>query len=201
MPVAGHQDGQCPRRRAGKDGTILRMPEQPAIPSHAAAHSAQSVAELRRIARERLAGHQNLTLLGVTALVNESYLRYADHLDTLQFDNAQAFLTYASKVMRSVVVDTLRERSAQRRGGDCEHVTLHTDMEALSADDEALAVDEALGLLAKVEPRLAQVVELRYFGGWSEAEVAQALDTTERCVRRDWEKARALLRTMLAHGS
>ena len=101
--------------------------------------------------------------------------------------------------MRSVIVDTVRERLAERRGGDLQRCTLDTEVadQLPSGEDEVLSVHQALEQLAAAEPRLAQVVEMRYFGGYSEQEIADALDITDRTVRRDWEKARLLLRAML----
>ena len=93
----------------------------------------------------------------------------------------------------------MRERQAQRRGGDLDRMTLNTQLlENLpSGEDEMLHVHEALDALAQAEPRLAKVVEMRYFGGYGEQEIADALELTERTVRRDWEKARLLLGAML----
>jgi RNA polymerase sigma factor (TIGR02999 family) len=102
--------------------------------------------------------------------------------------------------MRSVIVDLVREQQAERRGGGAAPVTLDTAVaDALAGPDEseALQLDAALTALAAVEPRLARVVEMRYFGGLGDAEIAQALDLTDRTVRRDWDKARLLLRSML----
>lgn len=150
--------------------------------------------ELRQLARGRLRQAQGLTLLDTTALVHESFLRL-QRADGLGFPDRHHFLAYAAKVMRSVVVDVVRARQADRRGGAAEHVTLDTALaDGLAAhDDEVLRVHEALDELAALEPRLAQVVELRYFGGLTDAETAAALEVTERTVQRDWQKARLFL--------
>jgi RNA polymerase sigma factor (TIGR02999 family) len=97
--------------------------------------------------------------------------------------------------MRSVVVDTIRDRIAEKRGGDQRPLTLSTKLSANIADNEetVLRVHEALEDLEKAEPRLAQVAQMRYFGGYSEQEIAETLDVTERTVQRDWEKARLIL--------
>ena len=102
--------------------------------------------------------------------------------------------------MRSVIVDTVRQREALRRGGDLQRVTLDTQLgvQLGGGAAEILQVHQALERLAAAEPRLAQVVEMRYFGGYAEADIAAALGLTERTVRRDWDKARLLLRSMLA---
>ena len=101
--------------------------------------------------------------------------------------------------MRSVIVDSARERLAERRGGDLMQVTLSTQIaENIPADDQGiLQVHEALIALAKADPRAAQVVEMRYFGGYTEEEIAEALDINVRTVARDWEKARLLLEVAL----
>ena len=151
-------------------------------------------ADLRRLARSRLRKSGEMTLLDTTALVHESFLRLNGGRP-LDFPDRHHFLAYAAKVMRAVVVDLVRARLADRRGGEAEHVTLHTTVVDAGAarEDQVLRVHEALDELAALEPRLAQVVELRYFGGLSEAEVAASLGVTERTVQRDWQKARMFL--------
>lgn len=154
--------------------------------------------ELRRLAHARLAPHARSTVLDTTVLVHECYLRVstADNLGAL--DRAH-FMAYSAKVMRSVIVDLARAAQAQRRGGDVQHVTLVTEVaESVPAEQEnVLDIDEALRQLASLDPRLAQVVEMRYFGGMTEAEIAAVLGVTDRTVRRDWEKARLLLAAAL----
>ena len=159
---------------------------------------AAAYGELRQLARARLRGGGRGTVLDTTALVHESYLRFVQG-GRLRAEERRAFFAYASCVMRSVIVDTVRERQAQRRGGDAEHLTLDTQrQEQLPAGEaDVLRTHEALEVLAQAEPRLAQVVEMRYFGGYSEAEVAETLGVTDRTVRRDWEKARLLLLAIL----
>jgi RNA polymerase sigma factor (TIGR02999 family) len=153
--------------------------------------------ELKQLARSRLRRSGAATLLDTTGLVNESYLRVAG-AGALHAASPGQFLAYASRVMRSVVVDLIRERQAQRRGGDLQRVTLNTAvMEAAVAADQPLRIDDALKTLATLEPRLCQVVEMRYFAGLTEAEIGAALGVTERTVRRDWTKACLLLRRML----
>src|SRR5258708_36582824 len=97
--------------------------------------------------------------------------------------------------MRSIVVDFARERLALRRGGNSPHLTLGTDIAdpAAPAEEEAVRVDEALQELARLDPRLVQVVEMKYFGGLNSDEIAKALGMAERSARRDWQKARVLL--------
>lgn len=156
--------------------------------------------ELRKLARSRLRDGGRNTVLDTTALVHESYLRFI-HGGQLRSDDRRAFFAYASKVMRSVIIDAVRERKAERRGGDLQRMTLNTQVaDSLPAgEDELLKVHEALEVLGQHEPRLAQVVEMRYFGGYTEAEIGEALELTERTVRRDWDKARLLLGALLKH--
>jgi RNA polymerase sigma factor (TIGR02999 family) len=154
--------------------------------------------ELRQLARARLRDGGRGTVLDTTALVHESYLRFI-RAGQLQAESRRAFFAYASQVMRSVIVDFVRERLAERRGGDLERLTLSTHVQdsVPAGEDEVLRVHEALQSVAAAEPRLAQVVEMRYFGGFNESEIADALGVTERTVRRDWDKARRLLSAML----
>nr|AEQ20338.1 RNA polymerase sigma factor [uncultured bacterium EC5] len=161
---------------------------------------AASYGELRKLARSRLYDGGRNTMLDTTALVHESYLRFI-RSGQLRSNGRRAFFAYASQVMRSVIIDAVRERQAERRGGDLQRTTLDTVItDSLpSGEDEALEVHEALHTLADADPRLAKVVEMRYFGGYSEAEIGEALNVTERTVRRDWEKARLLLVGMLRH--
>ena len=150
--------------------------------------------ELRRLARSRLRRSGELTLLDTTALVHESYLRI-QQAATPEFADRKHFLAYAAKAMRTIVIDIVRARQADRRGGGALHVTLDTAIgESLSLEDtEILRVHEALDELAAVDARLAQVVEMRYFGGLTEPEIAECLGLTERTVQRDWQKARLFL--------
>jgi len=137
-------------------------------------------------------------VLETTSLVHESFLRFAN-AGELRAEDRLGFFAYASSVMRSVIVDSARERLAQRRGGGLAPLTLSTELlNSLPAGEETiLNVHEALEVLAQADTRLAQVVEMRYFGGYSELEVAQALGVNERTVRRDWEKARLILAAAL----
>jgi RNA polymerase sigma factor (TIGR02999 family) len=154
--------------------------------------------DLRRLARSRLRQHQTMTLLDTTSLVHESYLKLVGG-SSLPVEYRHHFFAYAARVMRSVIVDFARARQTERRGGGVEHVVLDTALgERLAgAETGVLRVHEALDVLAQADPRLAQVVEMRYFGGMSEPEVAEALGLSERTVRRDWEKARMLLTAAL----
>jgi RNA polymerase sigma factor (TIGR02999 family) len=150
--------------------------------------------DLRKLARSRLRQNETITLLDTTSLVHESYLRYLNARE-LAFADRGKFFAYAASVMRSIVVDEVRKRHAERRGGSAEHVELDTaSVAGLATDDnQIMRVHEALDELAALDARLARVVEMRYFAGLSEVEIAAALGVTERTVRRDWDKARTLL--------
>src|SRR5450432_3734311 len=124
--------------------------------------------DLRRLAHARLQRNEPLTLLDTTSLVHETFLRVLKS-GRVEVSERPRFLAYAAQVMRSVIVDFVRQRHAERRGG------------------------EDLDELAKVDQRLVKIVEMRYFGGFTEEDIALALGVNERTVRRDWQKARLLL--------
>ncbi|WP_397533028.1 ECF-type sigma factor [Roseateles sp.] len=155
-------------------------------------------ADLRRIAGRRMQQSGDMTLLDATALVHESYLKL-QRAGELDFADRKQFLAYAAKVMHNIVIDQIRARQADKRGGEQVLLTLNTAIADLApqGDEEVLRVHEALAELAEAEPRLAQVVEMRYFAGLTEAEIAEALDITERTVQRDWAKARLFLAVSL----
>ncbi len=159
--------------------------------------------DLVRLARSRLRRSAQITLAETGDLVNECWIRLerAHHGNPVSRGH---FLAYAARAMRSVIVDMTRRRSAQQRGGDDQHVPLDTDIAESIADDHvapgapgAVQVDDALRQLEALDPRLARIVEWRYFAGLTEAQIAQALNLSERTVRRDWEKARAFLAVAL----
>jgi RNA polymerase sigma factor (TIGR02999 family) len=156
---------------------------------------ALSYEELRAIAHRRLAARGRGQTLSTTALVHEAYLKLGDRIE---WRDCGHFLALASLAMRHVMVDRARERATLKRGGVRHQVTLDDD--ALAAEDQPgllLQLDEALDRLSQMEPRLARVVECRFFGGLTETEIAEALDVTVRTVQRDWVKARVLLRRAL----
>jgi RNA polymerase sigma factor (TIGR02999 family) len=154
--------------------------------------------DLRRLAHARLRRQPDgPTLLDTTALVHESYLRFFS-AGQIQISDRAHFMAYAARVMRSVIVDCVRERSTLRRGGKDLRITLDGEIAEQSAGArEILDVHEALNHLAAISERMVTIVEMRYFGGLSEPEIAEALGVTERTVRRDWEKARVLLAAAL----
>ena len=152
--------------------------------------------ELRRIAHVRLRRGFPDPDLGTTALVNECYLKLRD-AQRLDSNDREHFFAYSATAMRSIVVDIARAKATQRRGANAEHVTLDDKVPDRPAEEEILRVHEALEEIGQLEPRLVRLIEMRYFVGMTDAEIAGALEITERTVRRDWQKARMLLATAL----
>jgi RNA polymerase sigma factor (TIGR02999 family) len=159
----------------------------------------QLYGELTKLARSRLGRRGRDTLLDTSALVSEAYLRLS-RSEGLEAEDRHRYLAYASRAMRSVIVDHVRSRAAGRRGGGALRVTLNTEVSESVATGEAelLRIDEALGELALADERAAQVVEMRYFAGLTEEEIARALGLSDRTVRRAWQKGRLLLAASLA---
>lgn len=156
--------------------------------------------ELRAVAGARLRVEAPGHTLQPTALVNEAYLKLAASPEVDWRDRAH-FLAVAARAMRQVLVDRARRRKADKRGGGVRPATL-TDGSLLASGqgptaEELLALDAALDALGRIQPRLRQVVELRYFGGLADAEIGEVLGVTRRTVQRDWTKARAWLHAEL----
>ena len=153
--------------------------------------------ELSAIAHRRLAASPPGTSLATGDLVHEAYLKLVDQSMARWSDRAH-FLALASVAMRHILVDRAKARTALKRGGRRGSITLDEDVIAVADQAESLLeIHEALDELAGTDPRLARVVECRFFGGMSEAEIAEALGVTPRTVQRDWAKARMLLRRTL----
>ncbi|MDQ2927468.1 MAG: ECF-type sigma factor [Pseudomonadota bacterium] len=150
--------------------------------------------ELRQIARRRLSRSAPDGLIETTALVNECYLKFVQRESLTPNDRAH-FLAYSATVMRSIIVDAARVAQTDRRGGDAEQIALTTDMIASLPEpaDEILDVHAALEELGRIDARLARVVEMRYFAGMEDAEIAEVMGVSKRTVSRDWDKARLLL--------
>jgi RNA polymerase sigma factor (TIGR02999 family) len=153
---------------------------------------------LRAIATRQLAMREGGGTLSPTGLVHEAYLKLVDQA-TVTWKDRGHFFALASVAMRHVLVDRAKARFAQKREGALQRVSL--DNEQIPGDDQAAAmldINDAVDRLAVAEPRMAQVVECRFFGGLSEEETAEALGITTRTVQRDWAKARMLLRRALS---
>jgi RNA polymerase sigma factor (TIGR02999 family) len=150
--------------------------------------------ELRSRAHAQLLRNGDRRMLNTTTLVHESYLRFLE-AGRVQVEDQRHFLAYASHVMRSIVVDHARSQLAAKRGSGESALTLNTDIASsvAASDEQVLKVHDALEELAAVDARMAQVVEMRYFGGLSEGEIAGAMQISERTVQRLMEKARMLL--------
>jgi len=183
-----------------EDLTALLHRAQAGDAAAADALFAESYPMLQRMARARLRAHVRTPTLDTGSLVHEAYLRFVSS-GRLRIEDRVHFKRWVGRVMRSVIVDLARRRLAERRGGDVVRVSLTSDL-PVAADDSAqdlvIRVHEALANFPERDARAAQVVELRFFGGMTEAEVAEALGVTDRTVRRDWDKARLLLAGMLA---
>jgi RNA polymerase sigma-70 factor, ECF subfamily len=150
--------------------------------------------ELHRIAQRHMKGERAGHSLQATALVNEAYLRLVD-VQHVNWQNRAHFLAMAARMMRRILVDYARSRHYQKRGGAAVRVTLdEMSMAAVEPGRDLVALDDALGELARLDARKSRVVELRYFGGLSVAETAAVLNVSEETVMRDWKVAKAWLR-------
>jgi RNA polymerase sigma factor (TIGR02999 family) len=149
--------------------------------------------ELRLIARRYMKNESGGHSLQTTALVHEVFLRLVD-VTQVDFQQRAEFFALAAQIMRRILVDSARARGAQKRGGGFHKVNIEeTAIVSPSPSTSVLALDDALTAFAQVAPRQAKVVELRFFGGLSEAEIVAVLRTSPRTVRRDWEFAKAWL--------
>ena len=150
--------------------------------------------ELRKLARHRMRRERKDHTLGTTALVHECYLKLVDQTQ-VEWESRLHFYAMASRIMRNILVDYARRRTAQKRGGGAPHVNLEK-VQISDSEETAhlfIALDTALSELAEMDERMAQVVEYRFFGGMTEKEIAELLDVSARTVRRDWRKAKGWL--------
>jgi RNA polymerase sigma factor (TIGR02999 family) len=149
--------------------------------------------ELKRIARNFMRRQRAGNTLQTTALVNEAFMRLVD-ADKINWQDRSHFFAMSARLMRRVLVDSARRRNSDKRGGDRVQVTLSDAMKSSDKDEaDVIALDDALGRLAELNQRHCQIVELRYFGGLTEDEIADTLCISPRTVRRDWNLARAWL--------
>jgi RNA polymerase sigma factor (TIGR02999 family) len=150
--------------------------------------------DLRNLARAKLYGSQPITLLDTAVLIQETYLRLIERDALPPAENRSRFFAYAASIMRSVIIDLLREKQAAKRGGGEARLTLQThDVGAQARDPDLEALDDALRDLQKIDERCCQIVEMRYFAGLSVEEVAEALELSVSTVEREWRKARGFL--------
>lgn len=148
--------------------------------------------ELRRRAHWQLSRREGATL-DTTGLVHEAWLKLSSH-ESQQWNDRNHFFAVASRAMRQIMVDAARRRMAEKRGAAVAPVSLDPGrVPAPERSEELLALDEALDQLARLDERLARTVELRFFGGLSVEETAEVMGTSPRTVKRDWQKARAVL--------
>ncbi|MEO8525538.1 MAG: ECF-type sigma factor [Caldimonas sp.] len=157
--------------------------------------------DLKRVARARLRRHGRDHGMGTTTLLHESFIRLVNAAQ-LRLVDRRHFFAYAAQTMRNIIIDEARERLAERRGGGAVHETLGGDAALQLAEAgtsaDLVRVSEALLDLQAVDPELAELVDMRYFGGYLESEIAELHGVTERTVRRRWEKARAWLYVALS---
>ena len=156
--------------------------------------------ELHRIAHRCMAGERAQQTLQTTGLVNEMFLRLVD-VRRVNWQDRAHFLAMAARLMRRVLVDAARARRAEKRGGDIIRITL--DEQEVAGTDRALELlrlDDALEALAKFDSRKSRVVELRFFGGLSLEETAEALGVSTKTVMRDWDFAKAWLQREIGVG-
>ncbi|MEO8081268.1 MAG: ECF-type sigma factor [Caldimonas sp.] len=177
---------------------ITRLLQQAAEGDRAALDQVYSslYPELKRVARSRLRQQGRGDSMGTTTLLHESFIRLV-HASNLRLQDRRHFFAYAARTMRHIIIDSAREHLADRRGGGALHETLGGDAALQVADtgtsEELIRVSEALLDLEQVDPDLAELVDMRYFGGYTESEIAELQEVTERTVRRRWNKARAWL--------
>jgi len=155
--------------------------------------------ELHTLAEHHIRRQGGRVSLGTTTLVHEVYLKLSER-DGARFPDRQRFLAYASKAMRGLVIDYTRARRAQKRGGDNFEITLiGDDVPASKTRDESLEqLADALERLSALDPELAQLVDLHFFGGFTFAEIAGLQGSSERTIQREWRKANALLAGFLS---
>ena len=150
-------------------------------------------AELHQLARSALRRNGSQLTLSPTTLLHEAYLNIVRR-GSVHFPDAAHFMAYASRAMRGLIIDFARERQAQKRGADFEITGLSTNSAERPADDLALSqISDALDELSSIDTRLAELVDLRFFCGFSFAEIAAMRCMSERTAQRDWEKAKMLL--------
>ena len=149
--------------------------------------------ELHRMARRELSKRGGGVTLSATTLLHDAYLNISQR-EGVTFPDRNRYMGYASRVMRGLIIDYARSRQAQKRGGKFEITAISTDVvDPNTAADELKAISDALDELATVDERLVRVVDLKFFCGFSFAEIGEMMNVSERTIQRDWEKARIFL--------
>ena len=177
--------------------TALLMSAEQGDRAAADALFAALYSELHRMARRELAKRGSNMTLGATTLLHDAYIDIASR-EGASFPDRNRFMGYASRVMRGIIIDYVRSRQAQKRGGEYDLTAIRTDIADAIPDAMNLTnLSDALDELGNVEPRLARIVDLKFFCGFSVGEIAVMLKVSERTVQRDWEKARIYLHNVL----
>jgi RNA polymerase sigma factor (TIGR02999 family) len=157
--------------------------------------------ELHRLARRYMSRERKGHTLQTTALINEAYVRLVDQKN-VRWANRSHFFAISAQIMRRILIDHARRHAYAKRGGGAQQVSLdEAAIVTRTAGEELLRLDEALKSLAEMDPRRSQVVELRYFGGLNNEEIAGVLNISENTVTRDWNMARAWLHQQLTESS
>ncbi len=173
--------------------TALALPLPIAEPPQAEAWFLSLYTELHRLARREVYRRGSLAGVGATTLLHEAYLSIAGREGQVFVDHAR-FMGYAARVMRGLIVDDIRRRRSEKRGGLVQMTTLDPERDASATDPaDVMAIADALDELADVEPLLAEIVELKFFCGFSFAEIAAMRGVSERTIQRKWEKGRLFL--------
>jgi RNA polymerase sigma factor (TIGR02999 family) len=199
--VSSHGDLEASALEAGKLSAAMAAAER-GDPAAMAELFSGLYQELHRLARRQLHANAWGVTLGATTLLHEAYLDLSSR--TTAFPDRARFFAYAARAMRGLIVDYARERRAVKRGGEFHITSLNTDhgdhVEAGVAGGDLQPLSQALDELAAVEPKLAELVELKFFGGFGFAEIATMRGVSERTVQRDWNKARLFLRQVIEDG-
>jgi len=153
--------------------------------------------ELRRLASRYMRRESQGHTLQTSALINEAYLRLVDQKN-VQLQNRAHFFGVAARLMRQILVDHARSRSRIKRGGGAQMVTLAEQSVMYKEAADVIALDDALKNLAEMDPRKSQIVEMKFFGGLTNEEVAEVLKVTSRTVEREWRKAKAWLQRAIS---
>ena len=172
---------------------IQSPPAWPILPGTAAELLPLVYEELRRLAAHKMSLQPPGQTLQATALVHEAYLRLLGNEDK-RWENRRHFFSAAAEAMRHILIDRARRRLRARHGDNAERIPLDdVEIIAPAKDDMVLQLDEALEALAKTSPEQAEIVKLRFFAGFTEPEIAEILDLSERSVQREWSYAKAWL--------
>jgi len=191
--VAGRWAGYTVERPVTESITVLLAAAERGDRSAADAVFAALYDELHRMAKRELSRRGGGVTLSATTLLHDAYLNISQR-EGITFPDRNRYFGYASRVMRGLIIDYARSRQAQKRGGKFEITAISTDVvDPNTTADELKQISDALDELATVDERLVRVVDLKFFCGFSFAEIGEMMNVSERTVQRDWEKARIFL--------